>query len=426
MASFFVIIIRQKIALTRARQIIISERKNKMKRNTLVKVILLVLVSLFVVSLAACTGGGDDTEKVTIYLDPNGGTLPEGTADEFEVAIGESIGKLPTPTRGGYDFLGWYEDGNERWEVDRRTKAEYEMEIVALWQPMGDLVTVEFTVGPDEELLGDVLFLEVVKGQRVSSVISKLPTATRPDYKFKGWKDASGNTVSLTTQVNGDLVLSPVWERIIYCLDGTENHLWNAWQEATEATCTTPAQSSRVCSVCGYTEYNVTQEALGHKFGNWAITATENGMVRSRICVECDEKEADPLENIAYEKFNTPVVDGSGWGTSLGANLFNGDYTDKPMCGDGKGAFTVTITAKEATYVDIISVTGFGSAAYNVVVFFDDGTQKDLGIKSFGSGDSATQSFTVGRAITKIVVSQPSPSNGTDYWSEIAILIVPQ
>lgn len=426
MALFFVIIIKQKIALAWARQIIISERKNKMKRNTLFKVILLVLVSLFVVSLAACTGGSDDTEKVTIYLDPNGGTLPEGTADEFEVAIGESIGKLPTPTRGGYEFLGWYEDGNERWEVDRRTKAEYEMEIVALWAPKGDLVTVEFTVGPDEELLGDVLFLEIVKGQRVSTVISKLPTATRPDYKFKGWKDASGNSVSLTTQVNGDLVLSPVWERIIYCLDGTENHPWNAWQEATEATCTTPAQSSRVCGVCGHTEYNVTQEALGHKFGNWTIATTDSGMVRSRICVECDEKEADPLENIAYGSFKTPVIDGDCWGGDKGANLFDNNYSDKPIAAKGTGALTVTIEAKEATYVDIIAVTGYGSAAYNVVVFFDDGTQKDLGVGAFGSGDSATKPFNVGKAVTKIVITQPSPSNGSDYWSEIAILVVPQ
>ena len=401
-----------------------------MKRNTLIKVILLVLVSLFVVSLAACTGGSDDTEKVTIYLDPNGGSLPAGTADEFEVAIGESIGKLPTPTRGGYEFLGWYEDGNERWEVDRRTKAEYEMEIVALWQPMGDLVTVEFTVGPDEELLGDVLFLEIVKGQRVSTVISKLPTATRPDYKFKGWKDASGNSVSLTTQVNGDLVLSPVWERIIYCLDGTENHPWNAWQEATEATCTTPAQSSRVCGVCGHTEYNVTQEALGHKFGNWAITSTDNGMVRSRICAECDEKEADPLQNIAYQKFNTPVVDGDVWSEATpGANLFDGDYemnNKKSFAGKATGAIVVTVTAKEATYVDIIALTGYGSATYNVVVTYEDGTQEDLGMGSFGSGEGATKPFTVGKKITKVVITMPSCSKGTDYWIELSMLVVPQ
>ena len=97
--------------------------------------------------------------------------------------------------------------------------------------------------------------------------------------------------------------------------------------------------------------------------------------------------------------------------------------------GKGTGALTVTINAKQATKVDLIAVTGFGSAAYNVVVFFSDGTQQDLGVGAFGSGDGATKSFDVGKygkEVTKIVVTQPSPSNGTDYWSEIAILVVPQ
>lgn len=401
-----------------------------MKRNTLIKVVLLVLVSIFALTLVACTGGQDDVEKVTIYLDPNGGTLGANESDEFEVAIGESIGKLPTPTRGGYEFLGWYEDGNERWEVDRRTKAEYDMEIVALWAPKGDLVTVEFSVseGLGEQLVGD-LFVEVVKGERISTVINSMPYATRPDYKFKGWKDQNNNTITITSKIDGDMVLTPSWEQIIYCYDGTENHPWNAWQEATEATCTQDATSSRVCGICGHTEYNITQPATGHKFGNWIIAASDSGMVRSRICVECDEKEADPLENIAYGSFNTPIVDGDCWGGDKGANLFDNNYTDRSIAGKGTGALTVTINAKQATKVDLIAVTGFGAAAYNVVVFFSDGTQQDLGVGAFGSGDGATKSFDVGKygkEVTKIVVTQPSPSNGTDYWSEIAILVVPQ
>ena len=279
-----------------------------MKRNTLIKVVLLALVAVLAFTLVSCVGGEDDTEKVAIYLDPNGGSL-DGD-DVLYVNLNEAIGKLPTPTRGGYEFLGWYEDGNERWEVDRRTKAEYEMEIVALWKPLGDLVTVEFSVseGLGEQLVGD-LFIEVVKGQRISTAINTMPYATRPDYKFKGWKDQNNNTITLTTKIDSDVVLSPVWEQIIYCHDGTENHPWNAWQEATEATCTQDATSSRTCGLCGHTEYNVTQPAIGHKFGNWIIAASDSGMVRSRICVECDEKEADPLENIAYGSFNTPIVD---------------------------------------------------------------------------------------------------------------------
>ena len=410
-----------------------------MKKSTLLKVLCLALLSIFVFSLVACggnNGGNNDdeeenVEKVDIYLDPNGGTLPEGVSDVIQAEVGKAIGSLPIPTRGGYGFLGWFEEGNERWEVDRRTKVEYEMEIVALWEALGDLVMVEFTVGTDEELSGDIAYIEVVQGQRINTVIKSLPTATRPDYKFKGWKDsATGTTVTVTTKIEDDMVLVPIWERVIYCLDNTENHAWNAWQEATEATCTMPAQSSRVCGVCGHIEYNVTQEALGHKFGQWATTITENGLVRSRVCVECDEKEADPLTNIAYDSFKTPIVDGDCWNSGGVANLFDGDYemdNKKSVAGKGTGAVVFTVEAKEAVYVDLFAVTGYGGAAYTVTAYLDDGTTKELGVGSFGSSiDSATKSFNVGATVTKFVATMESPSQGSDFWIEISILVVPE
>ena len=51
-----------------------------------------------VLSFASCFNFGnknnseDDANKVTLYLDPNGGELPEGTSDEMQVVIGEKIG----------------------------------------------------------------------------------------------------------------------------------------------------------------------------------------------------------------------------------------------------------------------------------------------------------------------------------------------
>lgn len=403
-----------------------------MKKSTFIKVLCLALVSLFAFSLVACGGAGtgnNNANKIAIYLDPNGGTL-DGD-DVIYVNEGEAIGKLPTPVRGGYTFLGWFEDGNERWEVDRRTKAEYEMEIVALWEAKGDLVTVEFTTGPDEELNGDVSYVEIVEGERINSVLSKLPTATRPDYKFKGWKDASGNTVTVTSKVERDLVLSPIWEKIVYCLDNTENHAWNAWQEATEATCTAPAQSSRSCGVCGHIEYNVTQEALGHKYGDFAMTTSESGsLVRSQECTECGDKNTEPLNNITYTDFNTPVVDGEIMtGGQYGpTNLVDGDWKYGTFCGRGTGAVTVTLKSKDTNgvYVDVFCVAGAGSATYTVSVTYANGDTVDLGLGAFGGNrnESAVKSFDIGREVVQIVVNMPSPSNGMDFWAEIAALTV--
>lgn len=49
----------------------------------------------------------------TVTLDPNGGTVD---VSEIECTVGETYGELPTPTRDGYSFLGWFdakEDGNQ-------------------------------------------------------------------------------------------------------------------------------------------------------------------------------------------------------------------------------------------------------------------------------------------------------------------------
>ena len=379
----------------------------------------------------SANGSQFDGETVTVTLELNGGKVPDGTALSFEVEVDGKIGTLPTPTRAGYTFLGWFEDGNEKWEIDKKSTVEDEdITIHALWQANGNIITVEFFLNADETLeAGAETYFEMVAGQRISDFINKLPTATKDGNKFVGWKDASGNRVSLTTKVTSDLRLSPVWTKIVLCHDGTENHQWNAWQDYSEVTCTTPAQQARTCNVCGGIEYNTTQEATGHKYGNWSTVISSDGVVRSRTCVECDDKEADPLTNIAYDSFKSPIVDGDIWGTNPGPNLFDKDYemnNTKAFAGKGTGAIVVTTEAKELTYVDMIAVTGYGSSTYTVVVTYENGDTKDLGMGSFGQGDGATKTFNVNANITKIVVTMASCSIGSDYWVELSILVVPE
>lgn len=403
-----------------------------MKKSTIIRLIALALTALFALSLVACGGGGgtSNVEKVTIYLDPNGGELDEDTPDEFQVELDTNIGSLPTPKRGGYKFLGWYEDGNEKWEVDRRTKAEYDMELVALWEPLGELVTVEFSLETDAVLSTDITYIEVVKDQRISTALKTLPTATREGYYFKGWKDANNNTVSLTTKVSGDLVLSAVWEKIVYCFDGTENHQWNAFQDKSEATCTQDATRARSCNLCGHEEVIVTTPATGHRFDDYVLGTNANGaLVRSHTCVECEEVETDPLKNISFTDFQTPVLDGDCYmGTFSVANIVDGDFKAGTFCGKGTGAVTVTLTAKdsEGVHVDVFCVSGSGGATYTVSAIYADGTRADIGPGAFGGSrdDSATKSFEINAVVVSLIVTMPSPSNGSDYWAEIAACVV--
>lgn len=52
---------------------------------------------------------GGKPEQTTFKLDPNGGTVSPDTFTTDENR--KIVGKLPTPTRPGYTFLGWYIDG---------------------------------------------------------------------------------------------------------------------------------------------------------------------------------------------------------------------------------------------------------------------------------------------------------------------------
>lgn len=403
-----------------------------MKKSTLIKVLALALTAIFAFSLVACGGGNveDNSEKVTVFLDPNGGDLGD-EPDEFQAVVDEAIGKLPTPTRGGYKFLGWFEDGNEKWEYDRKEKVpDYDLELVALWEPLGELVTVEFSVETDAVLSTDVTYIEVVKDQKISTALNALPTATREGYYFKGWKDASNNTVSLTTKVTGDIVVSPVWEKIVYCFDGTENHQWNAFQDKSEATCTQDATRARSCNLCGHEEVIVTTPATGHRFDDYVLGTNANGaLVRSHTCVECEEVETDPLKNISFTDFQSPVLDGDCYmGTYSVANIVDGDFKYGTFCGKGTGALTVTLTAKdsEGVYVDVFCVSGSGGATYTVSAIYADGTRADIGPGAFGGSreDSATKSFEINAVVVSLVVTMPSPSNGSDYWAEIAACVV--
>lgn len=70
----------------------------------------------------------------TITLDPNGGSV---SPKSLEGTYGEEIGKLPTPTKKGYTFRGWYNaDGTK---VTDRTIVNGDMTLTAKWIANSDI-----------------------------------------------------------------------------------------------------------------------------------------------------------------------------------------------------------------------------------------------------------------------------------------------
>lgn len=140
--------------------------------------------------------------------------LGDGTSVEsLSYKVGQEI-KLPTPTKKGYTFLGWYENDVLINTLDTNAKRDYTL--VAKWGMS------TYTINYD--LDGGELTIEPVKSFNIENVENiQLPTPTKKDYIFAGWYE-NGQKVSELELKNYNLVAkwTDVYYYIQYETDGGE------------------------------------------------------------------------------------------------------------------------------------------------------------------------------------------------------------
>ncbi len=138
------------------------------------------------------------TPKVfAIIFNPNGGELIED--GPHAVAYDDVYGSLPTPTRDGYTFAGWF-IGEDQITEDTIFTGTEDPTLTAHWT--GNEYTVSFdanggTVNPAS--------MTVTFGEAFGT----LPTPTRDGYAFAGWflgEDSVSSTTTYTTVGNSELV----------------------------------------------------------------------------------------------------------------------------------------------------------------------------------------------------------------------------
>jgi uncharacterized protein (TIGR02145 family)/uncharacterized repeat protein (TIGR02543 family) len=132
----------------------------------------------------------------TITFYTVGGTVSptSGTTD-----ADRRLASLPTPTRSGYIFLGWYTGDTE---VTTNTEFSANATIFARWVP---IYTVTFnanggTVSPTSGTTG------------ADSTLASLPTPTRTGYTFNGWAfGVGGTTVTTSTVFRANATIYAQW-----------------------------------------------------------------------------------------------------------------------------------------------------------------------------------------------------------------------
>ena len=128
----------------------------------------------------------------TVKFDANGGSV--STASK-SVTYNGTYGELPTPTRAGYDFKGWYTAKTNGTKVSSSDKFSLtkDQTLYAIWQAKTYTVTLNANGGSVSPTTKKVTY---------DQSYGDLPTPTRSGYNFKGWYTATtGGTKVVSTDV---------------------------------------------------------------------------------------------------------------------------------------------------------------------------------------------------------------------------------
>ena len=142
-------------------------------------------------------------KEYKVFLDANGGSVNKSTV---YVTYGDSY-SLPTPTRTGYEFEGWY-NGSSKMKLKDDYEYDGDMTLVAKWEVKKFKITLNATTGGSVSPKS----ITVTYGESFD-----LPTPTKKGYIFTGWSgdgkryNAGSNYDS---SLDDDIKLTAQWDAI--------------------------------------------------------------------------------------------------------------------------------------------------------------------------------------------------------------------
>lgn len=180
----------------------------------------------------------------TVKLNANGGSVSKSS---FTVKEGKTYASLPTPTRSGFTFDGWYTAASGGSKVSTSTKVTKSHTLYAHWKAVKTYFKV--TLDPNGGTMSGSTSMSIAKGQPYGS----LPTPTRVGYKFKGWYKPFllifETQVGSSTKVEESHTLTAKWEACSHSYNGgickTCTYEWPYWNNVKSMTSTTYKVSNK-------------------------------------------------------------------------------------------------------------------------------------------------------------------------------------
>lgn len=141
-------------------------------------------------------------QAVTVTYDANGGTVSPGSKSVYP---SETYGALPTPSRTGYTFTGWYTAKTGGGKVTDTTKVNTQSNhtLYARWQANSYTISFNSNGGGTAPASKKVSY---------GSKYGTLGTVTRTGYTFDGWYTAANGG----TKVTADTVFNKTSNQTLY------------------------------------------------------------------------------------------------------------------------------------------------------------------------------------------------------------------
>ena len=148
----------------------------------------------------------------TVTLDVNGGK--ELADKELTIECGGSYGTLPTPTREGYIFEGWFTKKEEGMKIESGDKVTQNHTLYAHWAAK---YTVTFDVNGGNPLSESESKKEVIFDKEYGD----LPEPTRTGYTFEGWFTDK----TFTNEITSELIMSIPNNHTLYAKWDVNNYI---------------------------------------------------------------------------------------------------------------------------------------------------------------------------------------------------------